>query len=116
MEGRSCDDAPMPSSARGEVTAAHLRGPRSVVVPLPPLEVDPARVAESALPHDPVILEAVFVTVAVSVVLHGVTAVWGADRYGRWYERAVADGADLAEGRDVGAPGVRRRFLAHDPP
>jgi len=73
-------------------------------------------VAESALPHDSMILQAVFATVAVSVVLHGVTAVWGADRYGRWYERARADGVELAEGRDVGGPEVRRRFLAHDPP
>jgi nucleotide-binding universal stress UspA family protein len=51
MEDRSCNDAPTPGSARGEVTAAtHSRGPRSVVVPLPPLGVDPARAAESALP------------------------------------------------------------------
>src|SRR4029450_3591251 len=63
-------------------------------------------VAESALPHDSTILQTVFATVAGSVVLHGVTAVWGADRYGRWYERASAGGADLAEGRDVGGPEV----------
>ena len=72
-------------------------------------------VAESALPNDSTILEAVFATVALSVVLHGVTAVWGAERYGRWYERASADGAELVEGRDIGGPEVRRRF-AHDPP
>jgi NhaP-type Na+/H+ or K+/H+ antiporter len=72
-------------------------------------------VAHEALPNASVILEAVFVTVAVSVVAHGVTAVWGADRYGRWYERATADGAELAEGADVGEPEVRRR-LAQDPP
>jgi NhaP-type Na+/H+ or K+/H+ antiporter len=72
-------------------------------------------VAESALPHDSVILEAVFATVALSVILHGMTAVWGANRYGRWYERAVAERAGLAESRDVGAPEVRRRFLAHEP-
>jgi NhaP-type Na+/H+ or K+/H+ antiporter len=73
-------------------------------------------VAESALPNDSVILEAVFATVAVSVVLHGVTAVWGADRYARWYERATAGGIDLVEGAEVGVPEMRRRFLAHDPP
>ena len=51
MDGRSRGDAPMPGAARGEVApAAHSRGPRSVLVPLPPLAVDPARVAESALP------------------------------------------------------------------
>ena len=44
-------DVPMPGAAPGEVApAAHSRGPRSVLVPLPPLAVDPARVAESALP------------------------------------------------------------------
>jgi sodium/hydrogen antiporter len=73
-------------------------------------------IAESALPNDSVILEAVFATVAVSVVVHGVTAVWGADRYSRWYERATAAGIDLVEGAEVGVPEVRRRFLAHDPP
>ena len=72
-------------------------------------------VAESALPNDSTILEAVFATVALSVVLHGVTAVWGADRYGRWYERASADGTELVEGRDIGGPEVRRRF-AHGSP
>jgi NhaP-type Na+/H+ or K+/H+ antiporter len=72
-------------------------------------------VAESALPDDSTILHAVFATVAVSVVVHGVTAVWGAERYARWYERASADGAELVESRDIGGPEVRRRFT-HDPP
>jgi nucleotide-binding universal stress UspA family protein len=41
----------MPGSARGDVAPVdHSRAPRSVVVPLPPLAVDPARAAEAALP------------------------------------------------------------------
>ena len=51
MDFSSLDEAPTPGTARGEVApSAHSRGPRSVLVPLPPLAVDPARVAESALP------------------------------------------------------------------
>ena len=51
MDGSSRGDVPMPGLAPGEVApAAHSRGPRSVLVPLPPLATDPARVAESALP------------------------------------------------------------------
>ena len=45
------DDAPRPGAARGEVAPwGHSRRPRCVLVPLPPLAVDPARVAEAALP------------------------------------------------------------------
>ncbi|MGH2636892.1 MAG: cation:proton antiporter [Actinomycetota bacterium] len=71
-------------------------------------------VAEEALPNEPVILEAVFVTVALSVVVHGATAVWGARRYGAWYERAVARGVALPEAQDVGEPRVRRRLAGHE--
>ena len=49
-------------------------------------------VAEEALLDGSVVLQAVFVTVALSVVLHGVTAVWGANRYGTWFDRAAASG------------------------
>ncbi len=51
MDGSSRGDVPMPSPAPGEVSpAAHARGLRSVLVPLAPQAVDPARVAEAALP------------------------------------------------------------------
>jgi sodium/hydrogen antiporter len=73
-------------------------------------------VAEEALPDGSVILQAVFVTVALSVVLHGATAVWGANRYGRWYEQATASGRDLPESDDVGEPSVRRRLSVHGGP
>ena len=68
-------------------------------------------VAEEALPDGSVILQAVFVTVALSVVLHGATAVLGASRYGAWYEEATAAGRRLPEGDDVGHPRMRRRLL-----
>lgn len=68
-------------------------------------------VAEESLPEGSVVLQAVFVTVALSVVLHGATAVWGANRYGRWYEQATASGRHLPESDDVGEPSVRRRLL-----
>ncbi len=73
-------------------------------------------VAEEALAGGSFVLQAVFVTVALSVVLHGATAVWGADRYGAWYERAKAAGGSLPEDEDVGEPQVRRRLLSHGGP
>jgi nucleotide-binding universal stress UspA family protein len=51
MDVSSPGDAPRRGAARGEVApSAHSRGPRCVLVPLTPLAVDPARVAEAALP------------------------------------------------------------------
>jgi nucleotide-binding universal stress UspA family protein len=51
MDGSSGGAAPVPGAARGaSATEAPSGGSRSVLVPLPPLAVDPARVAESALP------------------------------------------------------------------
>jgi NhaP-type Na+/H+ or K+/H+ antiporter len=70
-------------------------------------------VAEETLPEGSVVLQAIFVTVALSVVLHGATAVWGANRYGRWYEGARASGRHLPESDDVGKPAVRRRLSFH---
>jgi nucleotide-binding universal stress UspA family protein len=51
MDGRSCSGVRRPDLAPEEISpAAHSRGPRTVLVPLPPLATDPARAAESALP------------------------------------------------------------------
>ena len=47
---------------------------------------------ESQLPHEQTILLAVYLTVGLSVLLHGLTATPLADRYGRWY-RAHPRGA-----------------------
>lgn len=70
-------------------------------------------VAQEALPEGSVVLQAIFVTVALSVVLHGATAVWGANRYGRWYEEARASGRHPPESEDVGKASVRRRLSFH---
>lgn len=48
------------------------------------------------------------VTVGLSVLLHGVSAVAFADRYGRWHEEATAAGRRLREGTPV-PEAVRRR-------
>ena len=43
-------------------------------------------VEESQLPHGQTILLAIYLTVGLSILLHGVTAAPLANRYGRWYE------------------------------
>ena len=40
---------------------------------------------ESKLPHERTILLAIYLTVGLSVLAHGITAAPLADRYGRWY-------------------------------
>lgn len=67
--------------------------------------------ADAALPHGDVLVGAIYCTVALSVILHGCSAVWGANRYATWYETAFAANPSLPEGRDVGTPQVRRRLL-----
>ena len=42
-------------------------------------------VEESQLPHQQTILLAIYLTVGLSILLHGITAAPLADRYGRWY-------------------------------
>jgi NhaP-type Na+/H+ or K+/H+ antiporter len=55
------------------------RGLASIVFALILLE-------ESNLPHEQTILLAIYLTVGLSVVAHGITAAPLADRYGRWYD------------------------------
>ncbi|MCH0540849.1 cation:proton antiporter [Streptomyces sp. MUM 203J] len=52
----------------------------------------------------------VAVTVGLSVLLHGVSAVALADRYGRWHQKATATGRTLREGTSV--PEAARRHTA----
>jgi sodium/hydrogen antiporter len=47
-------------------------------------------VATSGLPEQRLILPVVMLTVGLSVLVHGLTAPWGAERYGRWYAATVA--------------------------
>ena len=44
-------------------------------------------VEESQLPHEHLIVQAIYVTVGLSVLVHGLTAAPLADRYARWYGR-----------------------------
>ena len=44
-------------------------------------------IEESHLPHEGLITLAIYLTVGLSVLAHGLTAAPLADRYGRWYER-----------------------------
>jgi sodium/hydrogen antiporter len=48
-------------------------------------------VEESALPHEHLIVLAIYVTVGLSVLAHGLSAAPLADRYARWYERHSAE-------------------------
>ena len=75
---------------------------------------------ESRLPHEQTILLAVYLTVGLSVLLHGLTATPLADRYGRWYRahprgarpdgcaRWSGDAARRSNGRRLG--GLRDPF------
>lgn len=47
-------------------------------------------VEEAGLEHSQLVVGAIIVTVAFSVVLHGLTAPWGADKYATWYEGQAA--------------------------
>ncbi len=54
----------------------------------------------------------VAITVGLSVLLHGVSAVALADRYGRWHEETTAAGGRLHEGTPVPESAQRRRITA----
>ena len=48
-------------------------------------------VEESNLPHEHLIVLAIYLTVGLSVFAHGLTAAPLADRYARWYEQHPRD-------------------------
>jgi sodium/hydrogen antiporter len=54
-------------------------------------------IEESALPHEHLIVNAIYLTVGLSVFAHGVTAAPLADRYARWYEKHPRDKAPPME-------------------
>ena len=62
-------------------------------------------VEESNLPHEHLIVLAVYLTVGLSVLAHGVTAAPLAARYARWYERHPR--APAMEGAHAEVPRVR---------
>ena len=55
-------------------------------------------VQESQLPHQQTILLAIYLTVGVSILLHGITAAPLADRYARWYEAHPREARPSMEG------------------
>jgi NhaP-type Na+/H+ or K+/H+ antiporter len=64
-------------------------------------------VEESQLPHESLILVAIYVTVGLSVLAHGLSAAPLADRYARWYERHPDDRRPAMESTPV--PVIRTR-------
>jgi NhaP-type Na+/H+ or K+/H+ antiporter len=71
-------------------------------------------VVTAAVPDASVIADAVLLTVAISLLVHGVTAAWGARRYATWFERAVAADPAIAEAASAPAPTGRRMRAAAD--
>ena len=48
-------------------------------------------------------------TVAISLVVHGVTAAWGARRYAAWFERAATADASIPEAAELPEGGLYHR-------
>jgi NhaP-type Na+/H+ or K+/H+ antiporter len=68
---------------------------------------------DGGVPHAETIMVTAFVTVGLSVLLHGLTAAPLAERYARWFESHPSGGAVVAEGRP--ATDVRWRHSAGGP-
>jgi NhaP-type Na+/H+ or K+/H+ antiporter len=66
-------------------------------------------VVEAAVPNANAITDVVLLTVAISLVVHGVTAAWGARRYAAWFEREAAADPAIPEAAEVSASGVYNR-------
>jgi len=66
-------------------------------------------VVEDAVPGATKLIDVVLITVAISMVVHGVTAAWGAGRYATWFEAAAARNPDIPEAAEAADPVVQRR-------
>ncbi|WP_405443304.1 cation:proton antiporter [Streptomyces avidinii] len=73
-------------------------------------------VAEEHIPGAELLGRVVAITVALSVLLHGVSAVALAERYGRWYEKVAAATPGLRETAHVPESPGRRRLGSLDRP
>jgi NhaP-type Na+/H+ or K+/H+ antiporter len=71
-------------------------------------------VVEAAVPGATVITDVVLLTVILSLVLHGVTAAFGARRYAAWFERAAAADPTIAEATALEAPSLTGRRRTHE--
>ena len=66
-------------------------------------------VVEEAVPGASALTDVVLLTVAISMVVHGVTAAWGAGRYASWFEAAAARNPGIPEAAEpADAIGHRR--------
>jgi NhaP-type Na+/H+ or K+/H+ antiporter len=70
-------------------------------------------IEESDIPHETLIAQAIYLTVGVSVLAHGLTAAGLADRYARWYERHPREQAPSMESAPTEV--TRPRGPADDP-
>ena len=70
-------------------------------------------IEESRLPHEQLIVQAIYLTVGLSVLVHGLTAAPLADRYARWYENHPREDPPPME--SVPAPVTRGRGPVTDP-
>ncbi len=68
-------------------------------------------IVESGLPGSGPIVDTVMLTVGLSVLLHGVTAWWGAERYANWYEAAVSTRPEIREAGPAEHLGERVRTV-----
>ena len=66
-------------------------------------------VVEQAVPAANAITDVVLLTVAISLVVHGVTAAWGARRYAAWFERAAAADPGIPEAAELPQGGLAHR-------
>ncbi len=66
-------------------------------------------VVEQAVPAANAITDVVLLTVAISLVVHGVTAAWGARRYAAWFERAAAADPGIPEAAEIPHGGLAHR-------
>jgi sodium/hydrogen antiporter len=69
-------------------------------------------IEESGLPHEHLIVVAVYLTVGLSVLAHGLTAAPLADRYARWFERHPRDTAPGMESLATEVSRTRGSVLA----
>jgi NhaP-type Na+/H+ or K+/H+ antiporter len=66
-------------------------------------------VVEQAVPAANAITDVVLLTVAISLVVHGITAAWGARRYAAWFERAAAADPGIPEAAELPQGGLAHR-------
>jgi NhaP-type Na+/H+ or K+/H+ antiporter len=67
-------------------------------------------VEEAGIPNTELILTITIVTVALSILLHGITAHSGSNAYADWYEKRGGDEADMIESEDIESPIPRPRI------